>query len=74
METLRKSEKKKTFKNHIIRGQYASGEIKGEQVVAYKEEPGVNPSSNMTHLLLLVYGSIIRFGLTFPSIYEQANE
>ncbi len=44
METLRKV-KKEDVQNHIIRGQYASGEIKGQQVVAYKEEPGVNPSS-----------------------------
>ncbi|TKI73524.1 glucose-6-phosphate dehydrogenase, partial [Bacillus wiedmannii] len=42
METLRKV-KKEDVQKHIIRGQYASGEIKGQQVVAYREEPGVNP-------------------------------
>ncbi|MBE5106089.1 glucose-6-phosphate dehydrogenase [Bacillus thuringiensis] len=46
METLRKV-KKEDVQNHIIRGQYASGEINGQQVVAYKEEPGVNPTSNI---------------------------
>ncbi|WP_264447286.1 glucose-6-phosphate dehydrogenase [Bacillus cereus] len=46
METLRKV-KKEDVQNHIVRGQYSAGEIKGGQVVAYKEEPGVNPSSNI---------------------------
>lgn len=30
---------------HIVRGQYAGGEINGEPVVAYREEPGVEASS-----------------------------
>ncbi|MDG0962192.1 glucose-6-phosphate dehydrogenase, partial [Bacillus paranthracis] len=46
MEALRKV-KKEDVQNHIIRGQYGAGEINGGQVVAYKEEPGVNPSSNI---------------------------
>lgn len=29
-----------------VRGQYASGWMKGDQVVGYREEPGVNPNSN----------------------------
>jgi glucose-6-phosphate 1-dehydrogenase len=38
--------KKEEVKNEIIRGQYISGELDGKPVVAYKEEPGVDPSSN----------------------------
>ncbi len=30
---------------NIIRGQYGSGESKGNQVLGYRDEPGVNPSS-----------------------------
>lgn len=30
---------------HVIRGQYGSGEINGEPVVAYREEPGIENSS-----------------------------
>lgn len=46
MEALRKV-KKEDVQNHIVRGQYALGEINGQQVVAYKEEPGVASSSNI---------------------------
>ena len=30
---------------HIVRGQYAAGEMDGKSVAGYREEPGVNPSS-----------------------------
>lgn len=30
---------------HVVRGQYASGELNGEPVPGYKEEPGVAPDS-----------------------------
>jgi glucose-6-phosphate 1-dehydrogenase len=38
--------KKEEVKNSIIRGQYAAGEMDGKPVVGYKDEPGVDPSSN----------------------------
>jgi glucose-6-phosphate 1-dehydrogenase len=44
MEALRPV-KKEDVQFHIVRGQYSSGEMKGESVSGYKDEPGVNPSS-----------------------------
>lgn len=44
MEALRPI-KKEDVQFHVVRGQYTSGEINGKPVVGYKEEPGVNPSS-----------------------------
>ena len=31
---------------HVVRGQYAAGEIDGQPVAGYREEPGVAPDSN----------------------------
>ncbi|MBV8526971.1 MAG: glucose-6-phosphate dehydrogenase [Candidatus Dormibacteraeota bacterium] len=31
---------------HVVRGQYATGEVNGERVDGYREEPGVSPGSN----------------------------
>lgn len=31
--------------HHVVRGQYGAGEIQGQKVRAYREEPGVNPVS-----------------------------
>jgi glucose-6-phosphate 1-dehydrogenase len=42
MENLRPLGKK-TIDLHVVRGQYESGEIHGESVVGYKEEPGITP-------------------------------
>ncbi|MGG3466261.1 glucose-6-phosphate dehydrogenase [Neobacillus pocheonensis] len=44
MEALRPIGKE-DVQAHIVRGQYISGEIEGNPVIGYKEEPGVNPSS-----------------------------
>ncbi|KAB7706733.1 glucose-6-phosphate dehydrogenase [Bacillus aerolatus] len=44
MESLR-SVGKGNVASHVVRGQYDSGEINGERVVSYKEEPGVDASS-----------------------------
>jgi glucose-6-phosphate 1-dehydrogenase len=44
MEALRPI-KKEDIQAHIVRGQYISGEINGQPVISYKEEPGVDPSS-----------------------------
>ncbi|WP_404407856.1 glucose-6-phosphate dehydrogenase [Jeotgalibacillus malaysiensis] len=44
MESLRLLSKEEVGA-HIIRGQYDAGEIKGEPVVKYTEEPGVDTSS-----------------------------
>ncbi|MEH7386077.1 glucose-6-phosphate dehydrogenase [Bacillus sp. JJ1521] len=44
MEAIRPMNKEDVHLN-IIRGQYGSGESNGNQVLGYKEEPGVNPSS-----------------------------
>ncbi|MED4229127.1 glucose-6-phosphate dehydrogenase [Neobacillus cucumis] len=44
MEALRPL-KKEDVHFHIVRGQYAPGEINGKSVSSYREEPGVNPSS-----------------------------
>ncbi len=44
MEFLRPLRKEQVAIN-VIRGQYGPGEIHGEPVVGYKEEPGVNASS-----------------------------
>lgn len=33
------------MEEHFVRGQYAAGEIKGEKVPAYLDEPGVKPGS-----------------------------
>lgn len=38
--------KKEEVQSNIIRGQYISGEMDGKLVAGYKEEPGVDPSSN----------------------------
>ena len=32
---------------HAVRGQYAAGEVEGEQVAGYRQEPDVNPQSNV---------------------------
>ncbi|MBB6672762.1 glucose-6-phosphate dehydrogenase [Cohnella nanjingensis] len=32
--------------NHIVRGRYAAGEIEGNAVPGYRDEPGVDPQSN----------------------------
>ncbi|HYF43737.1 MAG TPA: glucose-6-phosphate dehydrogenase [Ramlibacter sp.] len=34
-----------TLAEHAIRGQYAAGNVAGEPVVAYRDEPGVDPES-----------------------------
>ena len=44
MEHLRPL-KKETIDLHIVRGQYSSGEIHGNSVVGYTEEPGIKPYS-----------------------------
>ncbi|WP_017726465.1 glucose-6-phosphate dehydrogenase [Halalkalibacterium ligniniphilum] len=44
MESLRFI-KKEEVASHIVRGQYEAGEIGGEPVVGYKEEPGISASS-----------------------------
>ncbi|QIZ09212.1 glucose-6-phosphate dehydrogenase [Priestia megaterium] len=44
MEALRHIGKE-DVQAHIVRGQYISGEIVGKPVIGYKEEPGVDPSS-----------------------------
>ena len=44
MEALRPVSKENA-QFHIVRGQYASGEMDGKSVAGYREEPGVNPSS-----------------------------
>ncbi len=35
------------FKQHIVRGQYGKGFINGQDVVGYRQEQNVNPSSNV---------------------------
>ena len=35
-----------TLTQHVIRGQYAAGNVDGHAVPAYRDEPGVSPSSN----------------------------
>jgi glucose-6-phosphate 1-dehydrogenase len=37
---------RETLGQHVIRGQYAAGNVGGEVVPAYREEPGVSPHSN----------------------------
>ncbi|MEH7415560.1 glucose-6-phosphate dehydrogenase [Neobacillus drentensis] len=44
MEALRPISKEDVHL-HIVRGQYATGEVDGKSVAGYREEPGVNPSS-----------------------------
>jgi glucose-6-phosphate 1-dehydrogenase len=44
MESLRPLQKKNVG-YHVVRGQYGQGEIKGQPVIEYIEEPGVNASS-----------------------------
>ncbi|MEH7381090.1 glucose-6-phosphate dehydrogenase [Bacillus sp. JJ1533] len=46
MEAVRPLNKEDVHLN-IIRGQYGSGESNGNQVIGYKEEPGVNPASKI---------------------------
>ncbi|MDQ0971349.1 glucose-6-phosphate 1-dehydrogenase [Neobacillus niacini] len=45
MEALRPV-KKEDVQTQIVRGQYISGEINGQKVPGYKDEPGVEPNSN----------------------------
>ncbi|MFV2048316.1 glucose-6-phosphate dehydrogenase [Metabacillus sp. YM-086] len=45
MESLRLLEKEEV-KSHVIRGQYLSGEIAGERVIGYRDEPGVETLSH----------------------------
>ena len=35
-----------TLSQHVIRGQYSAGNVLGQAVPAYREEPGVNPTSS----------------------------
>jgi glucose-6-phosphate 1-dehydrogenase len=35
-----------TLSQHVIRGQYSAGNVFGQAVPAYREEPGVNPASS----------------------------
>ena len=35
-----------TLSQHVIRGQYSAGNVFGQAVPAYREEPGVNPNSS----------------------------
>ncbi|PUB15921.1 glucose-6-phosphate dehydrogenase [Paenisporosarcina sp. OV554] len=44
MESLRPLQKNEVV-GHVVRGQYDQGEIQGEPVIGYSEEPGVNASS-----------------------------
>ncbi len=34
-----------TLAQHVVRGQYVAGKVEGEDVRAYRDEPGVNPQS-----------------------------
>ena len=34
-----------TLARNVVRGQYGAGQIEGERVVAYRDEPGVDPAS-----------------------------
>ncbi|PLT33101.1 glucose-6-phosphate dehydrogenase [Bacillus sp. V5-8f] len=45
LEALRPLSKEEVG-THVIRGQYGAGNINGQQVVGYKEEPGIDASSN----------------------------
>ena len=45
MESLRPLQKNEVV-GQVVRGQYEHGEIEGEPVIGYSEEPGVNASSN----------------------------
>jgi glucose-6-phosphate 1-dehydrogenase len=36
---------RETLAHHVVRGQYSAGNVGGEAVPAYREEPGVNPRS-----------------------------
>ncbi|WP_031311684.1 glucose-6-phosphate dehydrogenase [Alkalihalophilus marmarensis] len=44
VDSLRPVLKENAYK-HVVRGQYASGEVQGTPLVGYKEEPGVDVSS-----------------------------
>ncbi|WP_127580076.1 glucose-6-phosphate dehydrogenase [Paenibacillus koleovorans] len=44
MEAL-KPLQKETVRNHVVRGQYSEGSIKGNAVAGYKAEPGIAPES-----------------------------
>ncbi|XKK34535.1 hypothetical protein HFP66_02800 [Bacillus sp. A17A.1] len=72
METLRKV-KKKTFKA-ISFASILFRRDKRRQVVAYKEEPGVNPSSNIDTFVAARLWIDNPFWTGVPSIYEQENE
>ncbi len=47
--------KEEEVKHHVIRGQYIASKIKGEQVVGYREEPGVDPLSRTETFLALKF-------------------
>jgi glucose-6-phosphate 1-dehydrogenase len=54
MESLRPLQKEDVI-SHVVRGQYSSGEIKGERVVDIKRNQQLTLLQQMIHLLLLVY-------------------
>ncbi|MDN7241983.1 glucose-6-phosphate dehydrogenase [Planococcus sp. N028] len=55
VEALRPISKEEASK-HIIRGQYAAGEVLGESVIGYQDEPGVVPASkNDTYFAARLY-------------------
>lgn len=44
------------FQNHAIRGQYGPGFINGKEAVGYRQEPNVNPQSNIeTYVALRLF-------------------
>lgn len=55
--------KKEDVKNVAIRGQYIASKIKGEQILGYREEEGVNPQSvTETYVALKFYIDNWRWG------------
>ncbi len=42
--------------NCVVRGQYAGGKLRGEDVPAYRAEPGVDPHSNTETYIALKFG------------------
>lgn len=55
--------RKEDVKNHAIRGQYTAATIKGEKLIGYREEDGVNPNSDTeTYAALKFYIDNWRWG------------
>ena len=63
-----------TLSQHVIRGQYSAGNIEGKAVPAYRDEPGVSPTSSTETFVALRAHINASFSRKFKRVIQQVAE